>query len=367
MIVLIVTDQHFGANSNNPFDYLYMTKYYHEVIFPLIKKHNIKHVIDIGDTFDETAQLEHRFKKKFESDYLNFFEVNKIKLHAITGNHNKNGTTEIFSKLENIVLYDHPRPIEIGNGCLFALPWGHAPEYNCEKFTDKIVFAHCSIKSMKSNPESLIRNGIQPEYFSNARKVYCGHTHTFSRYKNIVNLGSTHFTHWQNAIHQEPMGAYILDISSNTIQKIPNNFCRYRVISASKRNNIRLLPHSSIRAYIPLNSDSDYIKRLKQKISSHRPEKLIIISSPLDYLKEAGILNNTGYYKSATALCNYALSKLCRKNTSDIHYKLSLTMATSYANLFEFETALRTISPFACRYKRAMDLANILSRHANIS
>jgi hypothetical protein len=52
MKIALITDQHLdGRKGSNQF-WEYFHKFYEEVFFPYLIKNKIKHIIDLGDTFD---------------------------------------------------------------------------------------------------------------------------------------------------------------------------------------------------------------------------------------------------------------------------------------------------------------------------
>ena len=52
MKVILITDQHIGARNDNLSFVKYFKKFYDEVFFPYIDKHDIKTIINLGDMFD---------------------------------------------------------------------------------------------------------------------------------------------------------------------------------------------------------------------------------------------------------------------------------------------------------------------------
>ena len=52
MITAIITDTHFGARNDSTAFSSYFAKFYTDIFFPYLKKHNIKHLIHMGDVFD---------------------------------------------------------------------------------------------------------------------------------------------------------------------------------------------------------------------------------------------------------------------------------------------------------------------------
>ena len=52
MKLALVTDLHFGARNDNMKVAQFQQKFWNDVFFPYIDKHNISTVVNLGDTFD---------------------------------------------------------------------------------------------------------------------------------------------------------------------------------------------------------------------------------------------------------------------------------------------------------------------------
>ena len=339
MKIFVVTDQHFGLSSNDPYNFDCMIRYYKEQVFPTLLKHKISHVVDMGDTFDSTAQLNSSLACKFNSEYLSFFEENNIKLHTLVGNHSKDAlNSEKFKGFGSLVLYENPRPLEIEGEELFAFPWGVSKDFNNDSFRDKIVFAHCTIRSMLANPERRIKGGIDPKYFSLARQVFCGHIHTTSSLGNIYNLGSSHYLRWQDALHDEKRGGCLLDTETGQMTKIINQFCRFSVVNlVSGQTQVlkKLGKFSAVRVYLPLGSFLDEYRSLSQKLQAASPCDLKIFSSVEDYWRESKRLLHDGFYVSAGTICEYLFSCGVRSYEMEFIHALSRYHQGDYSGAYE--------------------------------
>ena len=355
MLALIVTDQHFGISSNSQADYEWMLRYYKNTVFPIISNYNIKHVIDIGDTFDQTAKLNNSFIASFSRDYLDFFNTNKVTLHVITGNHRpRDITVKNFSGLDSKVFYVEPSPLQLDCGKFFALPWSAKLDLDVSRIKNKTVFAHCAVKNMLANPERSIEKGVDPEFFSGAKRVICGHIHTASSLKNIQNIGSSHYLKWQDVINKETRGAYLINLKNNKLWQIPNKYSRYCLIS--NRNHLSKIrfENSSPRCYLPFNEPHETQIFLEKAFQSLRVDNFVILSTPGDYLDEARQLLKSGYYKSCIRICRALGSAGFRP------YDVDYLESNSYACLGDFRHALDIIKPHVGANKDADELSNLL-------
>ena len=87
MKIALVTDLHFGARNDNLKMASHQKKFYDEVFFPYLKEHNIKEIIDLGDTFDRRKYISFTSLKAAKAMFFDPLKENNIKTHMIVGNH----------------------------------------------------------------------------------------------------------------------------------------------------------------------------------------------------------------------------------------------------------------------------------------
>ena len=120
MKIALVTDLHFGARNDNLKMASHQKKFYDEVFFPYLKEHNIKEIIDLGDTFDRRKYISFTSLKAAKAMFFDPLKENNIKTHMIVGNHdtvykNTNELNSIYLLLQeydNIIEYENPTEIQ---------------------------------------------------------------------------------------------------------------------------------------------------------------------------------------------------------------------------------------------------------------
>ena len=131
MKVAIITDQHFGARKSSKILHDYYGKFYHEVFFPYLKKHNIKTVVDMGDTFDNRRNIDLWAIDWARNNYYDILHDMGIQIHTVVGNHtayykdtNEINTIDLLLKqYNNITTYAETEEIKLGNLNVLLIPW----------------------------------------------------------------------------------------------------------------------------------------------------------------------------------------------------------------------------------------------------
>ena len=71
MKIALLNDTHAGVRNNNQIFAEYQGRFYTEIFFPYLKKHDIKHIIHLGDYFDRRRDV-------------NFFSLHKNYEHFVS-------------------------------------------------------------------------------------------------------------------------------------------------------------------------------------------------------------------------------------------------------------------------------------------
>ena len=85
--IAIVTDIHFGARNDNQRVADFQEKFFSEVFFPYIDKHNITIVADLGDTFDRRKFVNFYSLDRAKKMFFTPLKERGIELHVLVGNH----------------------------------------------------------------------------------------------------------------------------------------------------------------------------------------------------------------------------------------------------------------------------------------
>ena len=234
MKVALITDTHFGVRQNNIIFANHMKKFYHEFFFPYLDKHNIKHLIHLGDLVDNRKHINYITARNLEKDMMLPIHERGIEAHFIVGNHDSyykntihvNALRELYSKSEygfNLVM--DPQEVTIDNTKLMMIPW-ICPENEEETFellnkTDaKYAFGHLEVQGFEMYRGSVNHHGLQTNIFGKFDQVFSGHFHHKSTRNNITYLGSPYEMTWSD--YNDWRGFHIFDTETGDLEEVRN-------------------------------------------------------------------------------------------------------------------------------------------------
>ena len=235
MKIALVTDLHFGARNDNLKMASHQKKFYDEVFFPYLKEHNIKEIIDLGDTFDRRKYISFTSLKAAKAMFFDPLKENNIKTHMIVGNHdtvykNTNELNSIYLLLQeydNIIEYENPTEIQIDGLDILLLPWinlGNQQEtFDLMKRTKaQVVMSHLELKGFEFMRGHIMHDGMDHKIFEKFDLVYSGDYHHKSTEGNITYLGCPYEMTWQD--YQDEKGFHIFDTETRELTRVVNPF-----------------------------------------------------------------------------------------------------------------------------------------------
>lgn len=234
MKIAIVTDIHFGARGDSRVFHEVQRKFFHEVFFPYLDKHNITTVFDLGDTFDRRKYINYVSLQHAKTALFDGLAERNIEFHALIGNHDTyySNTNEVNSM--NLLLKEYPnftlyqdlgKHLEIGGTKFLMLPWisRENSEHNLEfiKNSDAdVVMAHLEMRGFEMMRGQLCAHGLELGVFKQFQDVYSGHFHHPSRYKNLEYLGAPYEMMWGD--YKGKRGFHVFDTETREMEKILN-------------------------------------------------------------------------------------------------------------------------------------------------
>ena len=233
MKIAIITDTHYGARKGADYIHSYFKKFYDNIFFPYLEKHNIDTIIHMGDMFDSRKSIDYQSLEW--SKRVVFEPLKKYKVHAITGNHdayykntNKVNSPELLLKdYDNIITYSKPTEINIEGLDILLLPWINSENFKESKeFIDnsksKVAMGHLEINGFKATRGHMMEDGMDVSIFSKFEKVYSGHFHTRSTDGKIYYLGNPYEMYWNDV--NDKRGFHIFDTETLTHTPIDNPY-----------------------------------------------------------------------------------------------------------------------------------------------
>ena len=274
MKIATITDLHFAIKRHPELYHKYYSRFYDNIFFPYLRKHNIKDIICLGDVFDNRKSIDYNSLAWAKDNFFGLCDKNKINLKIITGNHDihfKN-TNKINSP--NLLLREYPQIQVYEEICdviyddlkVTLCPWinpenqedtlAHINETNSH-----VLFGHLEINGFESHHGHYYSGGLSQDTFSKFKKVFSGHFHSKSTQKNITYLGNPYHLYWGD--YGEERGFHIFDTKTFSLDFIKNPYTLFHKINYEDSLDIETIDYSKfedcfIKVYV--NSKYDDIK-----------------------------------------------------------------------------------------------------------
>lgn len=263
MKIALITDQHFGARSDNiEFDNFFK-EFYSKCFFPELKKRNITQIICLGDTFDRRKYVNFNTLKNCRSYYFDEIKNNGMMLTMLVGNHdvffkNTNAVNSpklLLSDYHNIKIIDSPMECEFDSLKILMLPWICAEnERETFELVDKtkaeICFGHLELCGFSMYKNQIMEEGMDSSLFNKFDMVMSGHYHHRSSKKNIHYLGNPYELTWSD--YDDPRGFHIFDTETRTLEFITNPFNMFIKIEYDESDMPSVLPENVKNKFIKI-------------------------------------------------------------------------------------------------------------------
>ena len=234
MKIAIITDMHLGVRGDSKVFLDQQEKFFNEVFFPYLDEHEIKVVLDLGDTFDRRKFINYVTLDRAKKMFFDQLQNRDIEYHAIVGNHSVyyTNTNEINSmelllqEYTNFNIYQgEPKELTFGSTDIIMVPW--ITKNNSETCMEAIAnsrahicMGHFAIQGFEMLKGAINDHGLDRNIFSHYEQVYSGHFHHPSEYGNIKYLGAPYEMTWSD--YQGKRGFRVLDTETRELEWILN-------------------------------------------------------------------------------------------------------------------------------------------------
>jgi len=240
MLVALINDTHCGIRNNNQMFADYQGRFYNDIFFPYIDKHNIKTIIHLGDYFDRRRDVNfYSLHKNYEHFVKPLIDRN-ITMDLIVGNHdiyfkntNELNSPDYLLDFDNINVYSDPIVKNYDGLDICLVPWINTENYDdVEEFlgicSADIIMCHGEITGALVNPGNFQGGGTSPALFKRFEQVYSGHYHHKSILGNIKFLGSQMEFTWNDFGDEKHF--HILDTETRELTAVHNPLKMYHKV-----------------------------------------------------------------------------------------------------------------------------------------
>tara|TARA_Y100000310_G_scaffold105378_1_gene103829 strand:- start:10506 stop:11573 length:1068 start_codon:yes stop_codon:yes gene_type:complete len=234
--LLLITDQHFGVRNDAQVFLDYFDRFYTDIIFPYIDKHNITHVVDLGDTFDRRKYINYITLKRAKEMWFDRLAERNVRLDCIIGNHTvyyKN-TNEVNSMdllvgdYPNLKIFKNTTEVNIDGLDLLYVPWINAENIGestriINETKAQVLFGHLEIQGFQMYKGRVNKeHGETTDLFDKFDFVASGHFHHKSTQGNIHYLGAVAEYTWSD--YNDPRGFHIFDTDTRKLRHHRNPY-----------------------------------------------------------------------------------------------------------------------------------------------
>lgn len=238
MKILNLGDFHFGVKGDDPW-VQHLQRDAIEQAIALSKREGIKTWIQYGDWFDVRKAITHNCME-FSREIVAMINEAGIEVHVIIGNHDMhykntltpNSVTELLSRYDNIIIYEHPTTVNFDGIDIDLVPW------MCSENTTEIMnfvktsgsqycIGHWELNGFYFY-KGLKSHGLEPDFLKSYKQVWSGHFHTISEASNVKYIG-TPFT-LTAGDENDPRGFWIFDTTNESMDFVPNTTTWHRKI-----------------------------------------------------------------------------------------------------------------------------------------
>ena len=293
MKIAILNDTHFGVRNDSEAFRNYQLRFYNEIFFPYLEKHNIKTLIHLGDVVDRRKFINFQTASIYRKQFWDRLYKEKIDTHIIIGNHDTyfkntnevNAIDNLYTSFDGInepFIYTRPKVVDFDGTPILLMPWicDDTREESIQMLNTAkadLCFGHLEIKGIEMQNGVINEFGNDKADFKRFDRVVSGHFHKHTDDGQIFYCGAQYEMTWSD--YQDPKGFHIFDTETREIERIWNPLTIHKKIIYNDKikdyNNLDLKPyHNHFIKLIVLNKTDDeqfdkFVERLYNEITVH--------------------------------------------------------------------------------------------------
>lgn len=230
----MLTDTHFGCHNASPFYHNNMKKFLDQILFPYIDKHDIKHVVHLGDLVDSRKSISYYTTSRMRIDYFQSMMERDLNYYQIVGNHDSyyKHKLEIHSAKElyhdyDIEIIDYPQEVLIEGFKVLFVPWMCKDNYDrtvelLNTSDAKVVMGHLELAGFQMYKGGILSHGYNESLFDRFDSVFSGHFHHSSVSNHVSFIGAAGEYTWSDS--EDPRGFTVYDTETSEVTFVQNPF-----------------------------------------------------------------------------------------------------------------------------------------------
>lgn len=242
MQIAVLNDTHAGIRNSSDIFHDNEERFYNEVFFPTLLDMGIKHIVHLGDVFDNRKFINFKSLQRYRKTFLAKLREYGMHMDVIPGNHDTfykntndlNSLKELLGHYMNeVTIHMEPTVVNYDGFKLALLPWICSENYDRSLEFIKTCKAdwlggHLELQGFEVMKGVVSPHGLDHKLFSRFEQVISGHFHTKSEKDNILYLGSQMEFFWSDA--HDPKSFHVIDTERRDITAIRNPNTLYEKI-----------------------------------------------------------------------------------------------------------------------------------------
>jgi DNA repair exonuclease SbcCD nuclease subunit len=322
MKIAILNDTHAGCRNSSDIFMNYQERFYSEIFFPYLLENDIKHILHLGDYYDNRKTINFKALHHNRKIFLEPMRKHGITMDIIPGNHDVyykntnelNALKELQGHYMNEVnLVMKPTVMNYDGTDIALVPWIN-PENEEEtlKFLAKckadIVGAHLELKGFEMSKGMPCQEGMDKKHFDRFEMVLTGHFHAKSTQENIYYLGSQMEFFWNDC--NDAKYFHILDTETRELEPIRNPITIYEKIyydheKLNKFQDLAYLDNKFVKVIVTNKGDPYEFERFIDRVQSQKIHELKIAEDFAEFLGSNVEDENVSVEDTETLVFNY--------------------------------------------------------------
>ena len=301
MKIAILNDTHAGCRNSSDIFMDYQERFYAEVFFPYLIENDIKHILHLGDYYDNRKTINFKALQHNRKIFLEPMRELGITMDIIPGNHDVyykntnelNALKELQGHYMNEVnLVMKPTVVDYDGMAIALVPWINTENEkesleflaNCKA---DIVGAHLELQGFEMSKGMPCMEGMDRKHFDRFDMVMTGHFHAKSTQNNIHYLGSQMEFFWNDC--NDPKHFHILDTETRELTPVVNPITIYEKIYYDHENmrkfkDLSYLDNKFVKVIVTNKGDPYEFERFIDRVQSQKIHELKIAEDFKEFL-----------------------------------------------------------------------------------
>lgn len=295
--IVILNDTHAGIRNSSEIFLDSANRFYGNVLFPYMEKHNIKKILHLGDVFDNRKFINFKALHSFRRNFLAKLREYGIHMDVIAGNHDcfyrntndLNSLKELLGHYMNEVrIIQEPTEVQYGDTTWGLVPWIAADnEARAMEFlrttTATYIGGHFELTGFEVMRGVEMQHGMDPAILDRFLAVYTGHFHGKSQKGNITYLGAQMEFFWGDAGERKFFHVFDTETKQLTAVENPHHLFA-KIMYDDTKNDYHMMDTSFVidkfvKLVVVNKTDLFAFDNFVDKIQNHRIHELKIVES----------------------------------------------------------------------------------------